>query len=124
MEDRRCTFCDLALWALVAYLLAIAIVFFVQSAGARDDGRWAQSPLKLWFESLKNHQGEMCCAEEDRIEVDEWHCTADDKCEVVIGGVRRPVPPQAILRQPNLAGVPLVWVWGGEIKCFLRGAEV
>jgi hypothetical protein len=120
-------YCKPCFWiSVIVWVLAVVLgVFLVYtSAQARDDGRYAQSPLKPWFERLINSRGERCCDEADRVEVDEWSCTADDKCEVTIGGVKREVPPKAILREPNLAGIPLVWIWNGEIKCFVRGTEV
>jgi len=35
----------------------------------RDDGRYASSPLKPWFESLRNGWGQSCCDVTDGIEV-------------------------------------------------------
>ena len=35
----------------------------------RDDGRYASSPLKPWFESLRNGWGQSCCDLADGIEV-------------------------------------------------------
>jgi hypothetical protein len=34
-----------------------------------DDGRYASSPLKPWFESLRNGWGQLCCGLADGIEV-------------------------------------------------------
>ena len=36
-------------------------VLGIGSAEARDDGRYADSPLKPWFESLHNKDGVQCC---------------------------------------------------------------
>jgi hypothetical protein len=35
----------------------------------RDDGRYASSPLKSWFEGLRNAWGQSCCDLADGIEV-------------------------------------------------------
>ncbi len=40
------------------------LVFLTVPALARDDGRYANSPLKGWFESLRSQKG-YCCAEAD-----------------------------------------------------------
>ena len=42
--------------------LAVAAILLLStgSAGARDDGRYAGSPLKQWFDSLKSGKGPCC----------------------------------------------------------------
>jgi hypothetical protein len=44
-------------------LIASAAVF-AGSATARDDGRYANSPLKPWFDSLRSAKG-LCCSDAD-----------------------------------------------------------
>ncbi|MHC2274119.1 hypothetical protein ACVME8_000730 [Bradyrhizobium diazoefficiens] len=50
---RLCAAAPLGLMALLA-----------TSALARDDGRYANSPLKPWFESLRSEYGQ-CCSDAD-----------------------------------------------------------
>src|SRR5947208_16829212 len=48
-------------------LTASAAVFaavFAGTATARDDGRYANSPLKPWFDSLRSGKG-LCCSDAD-----------------------------------------------------------
>src|SRR4051812_33043270 len=50
----------LKIWIAVAALAAA----LVGSAMARDDGRYAGSPLKPWFDTLKSSKG-LCCSDAD-----------------------------------------------------------
>ena len=47
-------------------LLAVAVACLATSASfARDDGRYAGSPLKPWFDELRDKNGQQCCADAD-----------------------------------------------------------
>ncbi len=48
--------------AAVALIASAAV--FAGSATARDDGRYANSPLKPWFDSLRSGKG-LCCSDAD-----------------------------------------------------------
>ena len=50
-------------WLLIIFCL-------VSPAMARDDGRYANSPLKPWFDSLKSVNG-LCCSFADGVVVDD-----------------------------------------------------
>ena len=43
-------------------LVAVALCMVVSAAGvsARDDGRYANSPLKPWFDQLASKKGQCC----------------------------------------------------------------
>ena len=43
---------------------SLGLVMLATSAPARDDGRYANSPLKEWFESLSSELGP-CCSDAD-----------------------------------------------------------
>lgn len=95
---------------------------------ARDDGRYAQSPLKNWFNSLKNKNMVPCCDTADgmRLEDVDWE-TNGGQYRVRINGQWYDVPPEALLEQPNRAGSAIVWptqTASGklEIRCFIPGA--
>src|SRR4051812_19157974 len=45
-------------------VVALILLALVIPAHARDDGRYAQSPLKPWFDSLKSGKGP-CCSDAD-----------------------------------------------------------
>ena len=43
---------------------AVIVIVMASAAFARDDGRYAQSPLKSWFDSLRSSKG-YCCSDAD-----------------------------------------------------------
>lgn len=92
----------------------------------RDDGRYAQSPLKSWFDSLKSKKG-FCCSVTDGEETE--YDIRGDSYWAPIDGVWKPVPPDAVLKEPNRLGRPMKWLYnptgkGKEFRCFLPGGGV
>lgn len=100
-------------------------------AFAHDDGRFAGSPLKAWFESLGTKAGGPCCALADGIVDVSWGTTPDGHYRVHVWGQWVVVPDEAVVKGPNKLGRAVVWPYindipGGvliQIKCFLPGAE-
>jgi hypothetical protein len=112
--------------AVAAHLLA------PDAAVARDlDGRYANSPLKGWFESLHSSKG-ACCSDADGTalaDVD-WE-SRDGHYRVRIQGQWWDVPEEAVITEPNRAGRTMVWPiyhWAVgaplrlEIRCFMPGS--
>ena len=108
--------------ACVALLLAAVS----QLSHARDDGRYANSPLKPWFDSLKSGKGP-CCSDADGYAVSEpdWE-SKSGHYRVRIEGEWHDVPDDAVITEPNRAGRTMVWPikgWGGlTIRCFMPGS--
>lgn len=110
--------------------VAVALLFLVSPVMARDlDGRYAQSPLKPWFDGLKSGKGP-CCSDADGYAVSDpdWDTKRDgDKVHyrVRIDGEWVDVPDDAVITEPNRAGRTMVWPikgWGGlTIRCFMPG---
>lgn len=112
--------------AVVAHVLAPI------EAVARDlDGRYANSPLKGWFESLHSSKGP-CCSDADGTAVSDvdWE-TKDGHYRVRIQGEWWDVPDEAVITEPNRAGRTMVWPiyhWAVgaplrlEIRCFMPGS--
>lgn len=108
----------------------IAIVaimaFLVGAAFARDDGRFAQSPLKGWFDSLKNKKGFGCCSDADGTALSDpdWR-VAGNKYRVRLNGIWLDVPDEAVIEEPNRAGKTMVWpvpgINGTVVRCFIAG---
>jgi hypothetical protein len=97
---------------------------------ARDDGRYANSPLKPWFESLRSKSGP-CCADADGMTLKDvdWD-TKDGHYRVFVEGKWWDVPDEAVIKEPNRDGRTIVWpiyVWGEnkleglKIRCFMPG---
>jgi hypothetical protein len=96
------------------------------SAAARDDGRYANSPLKPWFDSLRSGKGP-CCSDADGIAIadpdwDSWQ----GHYRVRLDGEWIVVPDDAVITEPNRAGRTMVWpikgAYGITIRCFLPGS--
>jgi len=97
------------------------------SVSARDDGRYADSPLKAWFDKLASQKG-LCCSVTDGLQLNDvdWD-TQGGHYRVRIDGVWIIVPDAAIVPVPNRAGFAIVWPYKDEsgnvqIRCFLAGA--
>lgn len=119
-------------------ILTIAIIamgFLLWSShGARGrdlDGRYAGSPLKPWFDSLKSGKG-ACCSDADGSAVSDadWD-TKDGHYRVRLEDQWIDVPDDAVLTEPNRAGRTMVWpvrvrgldgIATFDIRCFLPGS--
>lgn len=113
--------------AITIAALALAILF--GRADARDDGRYAGSPLKPWFDSLASKKGP-CCSDADGSVVQDadWE-SKNGHYRVKIKGDWYDVPDDAVLTVPNLYGKTMVWPvsggWSGlTIRCFIPGSMI
>jgi hypothetical protein len=121
---------------LIIVALGIALVVggriaAPRMADARDlDGRYAGSPLKDWFDSLRSGKGP-CCSDADGTALSDidWE-TKDGHYRVRIEGQWWDVPDEAVIREPNRAGRTMVWpIYYGsrnetirvDIRCFMPG---
>jgi len=112
---------DVAVLALCLTALAP-----VQSL-ARDDGRFANSPLKPWFDRLASGKG-LCCSFADGVSVQDvdWD-TQDGQYRVRIDGQWLVVPDVAVVTEANRFGPAVVWPYRDadgttQIRCFMPGA--
>jgi hypothetical protein len=94
---------------------------------ARDsDGRYANSPLKQWFDSLRSGKGP-CCSDADGSAVSDvdWE-SKSGHYRVRIDGEWYDVPDDAVITEPNRAGRTMVWPVRGyqglTIRCFMPGS--
>jgi hypothetical protein len=94
---------------------------------AREDGRFANSPLKLWFDRLASDKG-LCCSFADGVAVQDvdWD-TQDGHYRVRIYGQWFVVPEDAVVTEPNRFGPTVVWPYrdydgATQIRCFMPGA--
>jgi hypothetical protein len=125
------------LMILVAFVVALAVAVRVLSphaAAARDvDGRYANTPLHKWFESLHSGKGP-CCSDADGTALSDvdWE-TRDGHYRVRIEGLWWDVPDEAVITEPNRAGRTMVWPiyyrtvntpLRIEIRCFMPGTMI
>jgi hypothetical protein len=94
---------------------------------ARDpDGRYANSPLKQWFDSLKSGKGP-CCSDADGYALSDvdWE-SGNGQYRVRIEGEWHEVPEEAVITEPNRVGRTMVWPIRGylglSIRCFMPGS--
>jgi hypothetical protein len=94
---------------------------------ARDDGRFANSPLKAWFDRLASRNG-LCCSFADGTSVQDvdWD-TQEGHYRVRIYGQWLVVPDAAVVTEPNRFGPAVVWPYNDRygntrIRCFMPGA--
>ena len=91
------------------------------------DGRFANSPLKEWFDRLASRNG-LCCAFADGIGLQDVDCdTQDGHYRVRIQGEWLVVPDDAVVTEPNRFGPAVVWPYTDRfgitrIRCFMPGA--
>src|SRR5215467_1185900 len=99
--------------------LLVLLLLSTTAAMARDDGRYANSPLKPWFDSLKSGRG-YCCSDADGRETE--YDIRESRYWVPVNGVGTQVPDDAVLSEPNRVGRPRVWLDALQnIRCFLPG---
>jgi hypothetical protein len=94
---------------------------------ARDDGRFADSPLEEWFEHLRSRNG-LCCTLADGVSVQDvdWD-TQEGHYRGRIQGQWFVVPDAAVVTEPNRFGPAVVWPYQDRdgttrIRCFIPGA--
>jgi hypothetical protein len=117
---RRLTGPALALVALCANALVPSHLL------ARDDGRFANSPLKAWFDRLASGKG-LCCSFADGVSVQDvdWD-TQNGHYRVRLEGQWIVVPDAALVTEPNRFGPAVVWPYKDsdgttQIRCFIPG---
>ena len=110
-------------------LAVVALCMTVLTAGdvsARDDGRYANSPLKQWFDQLASGKG-LCCSFADGVSVSDvdWD-SQEGHYRVRLHGEWVDVPDAAIVKEPNRFGPAVVWPYEQDgqtqIRCFMPGA--
>jgi hypothetical protein len=108
-------------------LVVLLSVTAAQVGHARDpDGRYAHSPLKEWFDSLRSGKGP-CCSDADGSAVSDvdWE-SSNGHYRVRLDGEWFDVPEEAVITEPNRVGRTMVWPMRGylgmTIRCFMPGA--
>jgi hypothetical protein len=114
----------------LSWVVPLALALTAVSSGlgqARDpDGRYANSPLKQWFDSLRSGKGP-CCSDADGAAVADvdWE-SKNGHCRVRLDGDWIDVPDEAVITEPNRVGRTMVWPMRGylglSIRCFMPGS--
>jgi hypothetical protein len=123
-DDKRFADAPRKYWGVGA-ALCLALML-AASADARDDGRFAGSPLKPWFDQLRSGKG-LCCSDADGFAVSDpdWE-SKEGHYRVRLDGQWIDVPDDAVITEPNRYGRTMVWPLRGplgiSIRCFMPGS--
>lgn len=106
--------------------LMLGLIGLATPVLARDDGRYANSPLKPWFEGLHSEFGQCCTNADGYIVLDpDWE-SERGHYRVRIDGEWVVVPEGAVVKEPNRAGPTMVWkhyIDGHpHVRCFMPGS--
>lgn len=117
----------------IKVLSALVLTLFATAGLAHDPNR---PGLDSWYPTLKSESGGYCCdgPGKDAVHLSDvdWD-TKDGHYRVFLEGQWRDVPDGAVLKQPNLSGMTLVWpvyfrgvnneVQNIIIRCFMPGTQ-
>src|SRR3982075_2755984 len=112
--------------SVLGFAFGILMSVLIGAVQARDDGRYSQSPLKPWFDSLKSGKGP-CCSDADGFAIadPDWE-SKSGHYRVRIDNEWVDVPDDAVITEPNRAGRTMVWpvkgTLGTSIRCFMPGS--
>jgi hypothetical protein len=111
----------------VAGIALCTSAFVSTQLSAHDDGRFANSALKPWFDKLASGKG-LCCSFADGVKVEDvdWD-TLDGHYRVRLDGRWVIVPDAALVTEPNKFGPAVVWPYQDatgttQIRCFIPGS--
>jgi hypothetical protein len=111
---------------VLGFTFGIVVSLLVGAVQARDDGRYMQSPLKPWFDSLRSGKGP-CCSGADGFAISDpdWE-SKNGHYRVRIEKEWIEVPDDAVITEPNRVGRTMVWpikgALGISIRCFMPGS--
>lgn len=125
---------------MIIRITMISLLLFClagSTAYSRDDGRYANSPLKGWFDKLRSGKGP-CCSDADGsvVKDSDWVSVNDParptvQYRVMIEGEWHDVEDSAVIKEPNLFGRTMVWPFYERsymapsariiIRCFMPG---
>jgi hypothetical protein len=116
----------------LAYLAALALCLTTlvsNQLNTRDDGRFANSPLKPWVDRLASGNG-LCCSFADGFNVQDvdWD-TQEDHYRMRIYGQWYVVPDAAVVTEPNRFAPAVVWPFNDrygntQIRCFMPSSSI
>jgi hypothetical protein len=105
------------------------VASLIGGVAARDlDGRYANSPLKSWFDHLASGRG-LCCsfADGESVADPDWE-SKEGHFRVRLENIWIDVPDDAVITEPNRAGRTMVWPlrYDGKIlvRCFMPGSMI
>ena|ERR1700677_120996 len=128
---RRCGLARMVIGIIAAFAIVIFLIDLItHAAWGRDNGTntvGLTDDQKAWFEHLASGKG-LCCSSSDGKTVSDvdWD-SKDGHYRVRLNGEWIDVPDSAVVKEPNLYGLSVVWPFldidgNVQIRCFLAGA--
>lgn len=113
-----------------AVVPTLVLVLACSAAPARDAGQFDQADpdTRSWFRGLRDGNGMGCCdfADGTRLEDPDWRIETDGTYAVRIDGAWQAVPADAVVKDRNRIGYPVVWTYFANgrrvVRCFMPGA--
>jgi len=110
--------------SLAALAFCLTTILVPDQLVARDDRRFANSPLKPWFDHLASGKG-LCCSFADGFCVQDADWDTQDRVRIYAQWLV--VPDDAVVTEPNRFGPAVVWPYNDrygntQIRCFMPGA--
>ena len=112
---------------MIRFIVFILSLVSFSANAHDDDGRYANSSLKAWFDHLASGKG-LCCSFADGKSVEDvdWD-TQNGHYRVRLDGVWVDIPAAAVITEPNKLGTAVVWPFKDEngalqIRCFIPGS--
>jgi len=127
-EDHSTTDSLIVVAMALAFAVLIGALASLTAAHAADPtGKFKDSPLHDWFNSLTSHRGLCCSFADGRSIADVDWDTTPNGYRVRVDGVWYDVPDEAVITEPNRAGTAIVFPYldaAGQvqIRCFLPGS--
>jgi hypothetical protein len=87
--------------SVFSFIFGTVVALLIGAVEARDDGRYMQSPLKPWFDSLKSGKGPCCSVADGHSKNGHYRVRLENEWI--------DVPDDAVITEPNLAGRTMVW---------------
>jgi hypothetical protein len=123
----------MARWCTLAIVAAALTSTGSVTSARNDDGRYADSELKKWFDGLASEKGLCCSFADGRSIADvDWDTAAVAGADgdtavryrVRIDGQWIVVPPEALITEPNRYGPAVAWPYKDsagvtQIRCFM-----
>jgi len=105
--------------------IILGIIFLVSIVMCALAGGHIDDPNHVWFEHQHDSAGRPCCEIADGHQVDDadWKSDGAGHYQVWLDGKWIAVPDAAVINPPDRPiDYAVVWIWRGEILCFMPGS--
>lgn len=101
----------------------IFLCFLSSIVLAKDDGRYANSPNKLWYETQHDQNGAWCCNTSDGEGYQgDYTINQDGSVTLSLKTGPRTIAPYKVINVPNPTGNAVWWHVGATDYCFALGS--